>query len=154
MSRFPSSRHVEQLLDVTAVEVVGNFRLRLTFEDGTVGDVDFSAGAPRRHATPALEIECGVVGGEEDAISAAGVPAARLYTTDDLLRVAELLGTGERGRYLLAATFGNVHGLYAPGRVKLRRGKFLTAALFPLYGLAWVASHGTRVVSLVGSPYV
>ena len=68
-----------------------------------------------------LEIECGVVGGEEDAISAAGVPAERLYTTtDDLLRVAELLGTGERGRYLLAATFGNVHGVYAPGHVKLR----------------------------------
>ena len=68
-----------------------------------------------------LEIECGVVGGEEDAISAARVPAERLYTTtDDLLRVAELLGTGERGRYLLAATFGNVHGVYAPGHVKLR----------------------------------
>jgi fructose-bisphosphate aldolase class II len=68
-----------------------------------------------------LEIECGVVGGEEDTISAAGVPADRLYTTtDDLLRVDELLGTGERGRYLLAATFGNVHGVYAPGHVKLR----------------------------------
>jgi fructose-bisphosphate aldolase class II len=68
-----------------------------------------------------LELECGVVGGEEDAISAAGVPAERLFTTiDDLLRVAEVLGTGERGRYLLAATFGNLHGVYAPGRVKLR----------------------------------
>jgi fructose-bisphosphate aldolase, class II len=68
-----------------------------------------------------LELECGVVGGEEDAVSAAGVPADRLYTTtDDLLRVAEVLGTGERGRYLLAATFGNVHGVYEPGHVKLR----------------------------------
>jgi fructose-bisphosphate aldolase, class II len=68
-----------------------------------------------------LELECGVVGGEEDAVSAAGVPAERLYTTtQDLLRVAERLGTSERGRYLLAATFGNVHGLYAPGHVKLR----------------------------------
>ncbi len=68
-----------------------------------------------------LEVECGVVGGAEDAVSAAGVPADRLYTTtDELLRVAELLGTGERGRYLLAATFGNVHGLYAPGDVNLR----------------------------------
>jgi fructose-bisphosphate aldolase, class II len=37
-----------------------------------------------------------------------------------LLRVAEALGTGERGRYLLAATFGNVHGVYAPGHVRLR----------------------------------
>jgi fructose-bisphosphate aldolase class II len=68
-----------------------------------------------------LEIECGVVGGEEDAVSAAGVPPDRLYTTTgDLLRVAEVLGTGERGRYLLAATFGNVHGVHAPGQVKLR----------------------------------
>jgi fructose-bisphosphate aldolase, class II len=68
-----------------------------------------------------LELECGVVGGEEDAVSAVGVPTERLYTTtDDLLRVADELGTGERGRYLLAATFGNVHGVYAPGHVKLR----------------------------------
>jgi hypothetical protein len=43
LNRFPSIAPVEQLLDVTAVEVVGKFRLRLTFEDGTVGDVDFSA---------------------------------------------------------------------------------------------------------------
>jgi len=68
-----------------------------------------------------LELECGVVGGQEDTVTAAGVPADRLYTTtDDLLRVAQLLGTGERGRYLLAATFGNVHGVYAPGHAKLR----------------------------------
>ena len=45
----------------------------------------------------------------------------RLYTTpEELLEVAGTLGTGERGRYLLAATFGNVHGVYAPGQVKLR----------------------------------
>ena len=44
-----------------------------------------------------------------------------LYTTtDDLMRVADVLGTGDHGRYLLAATFGNVHGLYAPGNVELR----------------------------------
>jgi fructose-bisphosphate aldolase class II len=68
-----------------------------------------------------LELECGVVGGEEDGVGAAGAPPDRLYTTtDDLLRVAEVLGTGDRGRYLLAATFGNVHGLYAPGHVTLR----------------------------------
>jgi fructose-bisphosphate aldolase class II len=68
-----------------------------------------------------LEIECGVVGGEEDGIRGEDVASARLYTTsEDLLRVAATLGTGERGRYLLAATFGNVHGLYAPGHVKLR----------------------------------
>lgn len=67
-----------------------------------------------------LEVECGVVGGEEDGLRVEGA-AERLYTTtQDLLRVAEVLGTGERGRYLLAATFGNVHGVYAPGNVKLR----------------------------------
>lgn len=67
-----------------------------------------------------LEIECGVVGGEEDGISGEGAADQKLYTTpDDLLRVAAALGTGERGRYLLAATFGNVHGTYAPGNVVL-----------------------------------
>lgn len=34
--------HMEELVDVTAVEVIGDYRLRLTFQDGTVGDVDFS----------------------------------------------------------------------------------------------------------------
>jgi fructose-bisphosphate aldolase, class II len=68
-----------------------------------------------------LEIECGVVGGEEDGIGGEDATSDRLYTTpEELLRVAEVLGTGERGRYLLAATFGNVHGLYAPGSVRLR----------------------------------
>jgi fructose-bisphosphate aldolase class II len=68
-----------------------------------------------------LEVECGVVGGEEDGIGDETVTRDRLYTTpEDLLRLAEVLGTGQRGRYLLAATFGNVHGIYAPGQVRLR----------------------------------
>jgi fructose-bisphosphate aldolase class II len=68
-----------------------------------------------------LEVECGVVGGEEDGIGGGDVSRDRLYTTpEDLLRVAEALGTGARGRYLLAATFGNVHGVYAAGQVQLR----------------------------------
>jgi fructose-bisphosphate aldolase class II len=68
-----------------------------------------------------LELECGAIGGEEDGIGAETVDPDRLYTTpEELLQVAGALGTGERGRYLLAATFGNVHGVYAPGRVKLR----------------------------------
>jgi fructose-bisphosphate aldolase class II len=68
-----------------------------------------------------LEIEVGVVGGEEDGIGGEDVDHTRLYTTtEDLLRTAEVLGTGDRGRYLLAATFGNVHGTYAPGHVQLR----------------------------------
>ncbi|MDQ2749209.1 MAG: class II fructose-bisphosphate aldolase, partial [Actinomycetota bacterium] len=66
-----------------------------------------------------LEVEIGVVGGEEDGVE--GELNEKLYTTPkDALRTAEVLGTGERGRYLLAATFGNVHGVYKPGNVKLR----------------------------------
>jgi fructose-bisphosphate aldolase, class II len=68
-----------------------------------------------------LELEIGVVGGEEDGLEATGEPPERLYTTaEDGLAVAETLGTGDRGRYLLAATFGNVHGRYAPDSVSLR----------------------------------
>jgi fructose-bisphosphate aldolase, class II len=45
----------------------------------------------------------------------------KLYSTpEDALATAEALGLGERGRYILAATFGNVHGVYKPGHVKLR----------------------------------
>jgi fructose-bisphosphate aldolase class II len=74
-----------------------------------------------RAAGVVLEIEVGVVGGEEDGIGSHDVDPTRLYTTTaELLEVAESLGTGERGRYLLAATFGNVHGTYAPGHVQLR----------------------------------
>jgi fructose-bisphosphate aldolase class II len=68
-----------------------------------------------------LEVESGVVGGEEDGVAGPDAGRDELYTTpEDLLRVADVLGTGERGRYLLAATFGNVHGVYAPGAVQLR----------------------------------
>jgi fructose-bisphosphate aldolase class II len=66
-----------------------------------------------------LEIEVGVVGGEEDGVKASA--AAKLYTTpEDTLAVARRLNAVEGGRYLLAATFGNVHGVYKPGHVKLR----------------------------------
>ncbi len=66
-----------------------------------------------------LEIEVGVVGGEEDGI--VGAMDDKLYTTpDDALRTAEALGLGDDGRYLTALTFGNVHGVYKPGNVKLR----------------------------------
>ena len=68
-----------------------------------------------------LEAESGVVGGEEDGIAGPRAGKSELYTTtEDLMRVADILGTGERGRYLLAATFGNVHGVYASGNVQLR----------------------------------
>ena len=66
-----------------------------------------------------LEIECGVVGGEEDGVRASA--AAKLYTTpEDTLEVARRLQAVPGGRYLLAATFGNVHGVYKPGQVKLK----------------------------------
>ncbi|TNC46828.1 class II fructose-bisphosphate aldolase [Mumia zhuanghuii] len=66
-----------------------------------------------------LEIEVGVVGGEEDGI--VGAIDDKLYTTpEDALATVAALGTGEKGRYLTALTFGNVHGVYKPGNVKLR----------------------------------
>ncbi|GEL18409.1 class II fructose-bisphosphate aldolase [Pseudonocardia asaccharolytica] len=66
-----------------------------------------------------LEVEIGVVGGEEDGVAHA--INEKLYTTPgDYERTVEVLGAGEKGRYLLAATFGNVHGVYKPGNVKLR----------------------------------
>ena len=66
-----------------------------------------------------LEIEAGVVGGEEDGVSADA--SAKLYTTpEDTLIVARRLNAVTGARYLLAATFGNVHGVYKPGHVKLR----------------------------------
>ena len=70
-------------------------------------------------ANVVLEMEIGVVGGEEDGV--VGEINEKLYSTpEDALLVAERLGTGEKGKYLLAATFGNVHGVYKPGHVKLR----------------------------------
>jgi len=66
-----------------------------------------------------MEMEIGVVGGEEDGV--VGEINEKLYSTpEDALATAEALGLGERGRYILAATFGNVHGVYQPGHVKLR----------------------------------
>ena len=66
-----------------------------------------------------LEIEIGVVGGEEDGVEAE--INDKLYTSDeDFVKTVEALGAGEQGKYLLAATFGNVHGVYKPGNVKLK----------------------------------
>jgi fructose-bisphosphate aldolase class II len=66
-----------------------------------------------------MELEIGVVGGEEDGV--VGEINEKLYSTpEDALATAEALGLGERGRYILAATFGNVHGVYKPGHVRLR----------------------------------
>ncbi|MEW6585209.1 MAG: class II fructose-bisphosphate aldolase [Nitrospirota bacterium] len=66
-----------------------------------------------------LEIEAGVVGGEEDGVKGEG--GAKLYTTpEDMIEVARRMNTVKGARYLFAATFGNVHGVYKPGHVKLK----------------------------------
>lgn len=66
-----------------------------------------------------LEVEIGVVGGEEDGV--VGEINEKLYTTtEDGIKTIEALGFGENGRYITALTFGNVHGVYKPGHVKLR----------------------------------
>ncbi|GGC62059.1 class II fructose-bisphosphate aldolase [Hoyosella rhizosphaerae] len=66
-----------------------------------------------------LEVEIGVVGGEEDGVENA--INDKLYTSaEDFEMTIDALGSGENGRYMLAATFGNVHGVYKPGNVKLR----------------------------------
>jgi fructose-bisphosphate aldolase class II len=76
---------------------------------------------PRMKAINAiLEVEIGVVGGEEDGVQHEGSNDALYTTLDDAIATVEALGFGEQGRYIAALTFGNVHGVYAPGNVKLR----------------------------------
>jgi fructose-bisphosphate aldolase class II len=66
-----------------------------------------------------LEVEIGAVGGEEDGVE--NEINEKLYSTvEDGLATVEALGAGDNGRYLTALTFGNVHGVYKPGGVKLR----------------------------------
>jgi fructose-bisphosphate aldolase class II len=67
-----------------------------------------------------LELEIGVVGGEEDGINNEGVAAEKLFTSpEDMLYTYETLSKVPNASYMLAATFGNVHGVYKPGNVKL-----------------------------------
>ena len=87
--------------------------------DENLDDRPRAARAVRRGASIVLEIEIGVVGGEEDGV--ADEINEKLYTTpEDAIATAEALGLGEHGRYMAALTFGNVHGVYKPGNVKLR----------------------------------
>ncbi len=82
-----------------------------------------------------LEVEIGVVGGEEDGVSAE--INEKLYSSvEDGLATAAALGLGEKGRYITALTFGNVHGVYKPGAVKLRPEvlKEIQAAVGAQYG--------------------
>ena len=84
-----------------------------------------------------LEMEITPTGGEEDGVS--HEINESLYTTvDDAFRTVEAVGLGEQGRYLLAASFGNVHGVYKPGNVVLRPSilKELQEAVAQKYGKA------------------
>ena len=88
-----------------------------------------------------LEVEAGVVGGEEDGVSNEDAPPEKLYTTpEDMLYVYEQLSKVNGGRYMFAATFGNVHGVYKSGNVKLKPGKFKQGQD------AVVAKHGKAVL--------
>ncbi|WP_404433674.1 class II fructose-bisphosphate aldolase [Microbacterium lacus] len=67
-----------------------------------------------------LEVEIGVVGGEEDGVQHEGSNDALYTTVADVTKAVEALGLGDQGRWIAALTFGNVHGVYKPGNVKLR----------------------------------
>ena len=100
-----------------------------------------------------LEIEVGVVGGEEDGVSGEGA-AEKLYTTpEDMLEAARRMNEVEGARYLVAATFGNVHGVYKPGHVQLKPSilKDGQEALVKEYGqegLFYLVFHGGSGSSL------
>ena len=93
-----------------------------------------------------LEIETGIVGGEEDGINNEGAPAEKLYTTpEDMVEVAQTLRPV--GKFMYAATFGNVHGVYKPGNVKLRpdilqEGQKAVVAELGEMARHWLVFHG------------
>ena len=95
-----------------------------------------------------LEVEAGVVGGEEDGVDNANAPAEKLYTTsEDMVEVYRRLSQVADGRYMFAATFGNVHGVYKPGNVVLRPsilrdGQAALAAAFGADARFWLVFHG------------
>lgn len=94
-----------------------------------------------------LEVEAGVVGGEEDGLRHDG-PRGRLYTTpEDMLLAYETLGAIPDARFMLAATFGNVHGFYKPGSVVLKpeilkAGQDALAAKHGEDARLWLVFHG------------
>lgn len=95
-----------------------------------------------------LEVEAGVVGGEEDGLNREGAPSEKLYTTpEDMVLAYETLSQVEGGRFMLAATFGNVHGVYKPGSVVLKPailkdGQDAVAARFGEDARFWLVFHG------------
>jgi len=95
-----------------------------------------------------LEVESGVVGGEEDGVRAEGVGREKLYTTpEDMIAVYEALSKVEGARFMLAATFGNVHGVYKPGNVVLKpkilkEGQEQLVAKHGEEARLWLVFHG------------
>ncbi len=95
-----------------------------------------------------LELEIGIVGGVEDATDNEDVDRTKMYTSPaDMVRVSEVLGRFDRGQYLLAAVFGNVHGVYKPGAVKLdptilRNGQAAVAERFGDEARHYLVFHG------------
>ncbi|MGH8926823.1 MAG: class II fructose-bisphosphate aldolase [Acidimicrobiia bacterium] len=101
-----------------------------------------------------LELEIGIVGGKEDAMDHEGVDRAKLYTSpEDMVRTAEILGVPGENPYLLAAVFGNVHGVYKPGAVQLRPsilrdGQSAMELKFGAEGRHYLVFHGGSGSSL------
>ncbi|MGH3959303.1 class II fructose-bisphosphate aldolase, partial [Mycobacterium sp.] len=119
--------YVRPLLAISAERVSGgkNPLFQSHMWDGSAVPIDENLDIARELLKAAaadkiiLEIEIGVVGGEEDGV--ANEINEKLYSTpEDFEKTIDALGTGEHGKYLLAATFGNVHGVYKPGNVRLR----------------------------------
>jgi len=94
-----------------------------------------------------LEVETGVVGGEEDGMDHSDLPAEKLYTTpEDMVDVYEKLNP-IGGTFMLAATFGNVHGIYKPGNVVLRpkilkEGQVAVTSKFGAEASMFLVFHG------------
>ncbi len=114
-------------------------------------NMDISVGLLKRLAGIGmlLEVEAGVVGGEEEgAAGAEGRAPEELYTTpQDMVEVYRRLGEVENGRYMFAATFGNVHGHYKPGTVKLKpnilkEGQEAIKKVFGAEAYFWLVFHG------------
>ncbi len=101
-----------------------------------------------------LEIEAGVVGGEEDGVNRENVDKSKLYTTpEDMVYVYERLSKVEGGNFMFAATFGNVHGVYKPGNVVLtpkilRDGQKAVTDKYGNDASFWLVFHGGSGSSL------
>ncbi|MCC6145766.1 MAG: class II fructose-bisphosphate aldolase [Candidatus Hydrogenedentes bacterium] len=93
-----------------------------------------------------LEVEAGVVGGEEDGMRAS--TDAKLYSTpEDMIAFYEALEPVVGRQFMLAATFGNVHGVYKPGHVRLKpailkEGQDALAAKHGEDARLWLVFHG------------